>query len=215
MAEREMRAFIIFISIFAASLAIASVLASKIINVFGIFVPAGILAYCITFVCSDVISEIWGKKRAKQTVFAGFIALLIILVLVKIALIAPTAPFWQGQDSFNAILGATPRIILASLVAYLLSQYHDVWAFHFLKAKTNGNHLWLRNNASTAVSQFIDSFVFITIAFYGILPIWPLIFGQWIIKFAIAAIDTPVIYFFVWILRDKMGIKENDAKAVA
>lgn len=210
-----MRIFIILISLFAASLTIASVLASKIINIYGIFVPAGVIAYCITFVCTDVISEIWGKKRAAQTVLSGFLALLLMLILIQIALALPAAPFWEGQQAFNAILGITPRIIIGSFVAYLISQYHDVWAFHFLKSKTNGNHLWLRNNASTAVSQFIDSFVFVTIAFYGVMPIWPLIFGQWIIKFAIAALDTPVIYLVVWLLRDKMGINYGEVKAVA
>ncbi len=199
--NRYDRAFIVLLSIFAGSITIASVLAGKIIDVFGLYVPAGVLAYSITFVCTDVISEIWGKERANLAVFGGFSALVVVLVLVQVGLLWPRAPFWQQEEAFDAVLGATPRIIVASFIAYLVSQYHDVWAFHFWRKRTGGRHLWLRNNLSTAASQFLDSAVFITIAFYGVMPVWPLVVGQWIIKFAIAALDTPVVYLAVWLLR--------------
>jgi queuosine precursor transporter len=205
------KAFIILLSIFAGSITIASVLANKIISVYGLFVPAGILAYSITFVCTDVISEIWGKERANQTVLGGFIALVAVLILVQIGLAWPKAPFWDQEESFRSILGSTSRIIVASFIAYLISQFHDIWAFHFWKKITKDRHLWLRNNLSTASSQFLDSFIFITIAFYGIMPIWPLILGQWIIKFAIAVLDTPVIYFVVWRLKKKQGVSLNQS----
>ena len=195
------KALIIITSIFVGSITIASVLANKIINVFGFFVPAGILAYSVTFICTDVISEIWGKQRANQAILGGFIALITVLILVQVGLVWPKAPFWNNEEAFQSILGSTSRIIIASFIAYLISQFHDVWAFHFWKNVTKDRHLWLRNNLSTATSQFLDSFIFITIAFYGILPIWPLILGQWVIKLAIALLDTPVIYFVVWIIR--------------
>ncbi|MGD8368670.1 MAG: queuosine precursor transporter [Desulfobacterales bacterium] len=200
-ANKYDRAFIVLLSIFAGSITIASVLAGKIIGVFGLYVPAGVLAYSITFVCTDVISEIWGKEQAKLAVLGGFAALIVVLVLVQIGLLWPKAPFWPHEEAFDTVLGATPRIIVASFVAYLVSQYHDVWAFHFWKNLTGGRHLWLRNNLSTAASQLLDSVVFITIAFFGVMPVWPLIIGQWIIKFAIAALDTPVVYMAVWLLR--------------
>ena len=196
------RAFIILLSIFAAGITIASVLANKIISVFGLFMPAGILAYSITFICTDVISEIWGKQRANQTVLGGFVAIVAVLILIQISLYWPKAPFWNNEAAFQSILGSTTRIMVASVVAYLVSQFHDVWAFHFWKKKTNDRHLWLRNNLSTAVSQFLDSFIFITIAFYGVTPIWPLILGQWIIKIVIALLDTPVVYLVVWAIRN-------------
>jgi len=203
---REDKSFIILLSIFVGSITIASVLANKIINVFGLFVPAGILAYSITFICTDAISEIWGKERARYTVLGGFIALVSVLILVQLALVWPKAPFWENEPAFQSILGSTSRIIVASFTAYLVSQFHDVWAFHFWKKVTGERHLWLRNNLSTATSQFIDSFLFITIAFYGVMPISPLIIGQWVIKIAIAILDTPIIYLVVWLIRDKIGI---------
>lgn len=198
---RHEKAFIVLLSVFAGSITIASVLASKIICIFGLFVPAGILAYSITFVCTDVISEVWGKARAENAVFGGFAALAAVFALVQMSLLWPKAPFWRDAEAFQTILGSTSRIIVASFIAYLVSQYHDVWAFHFWRSKTRTRHLWLRNNLSTVVSQFLDSLVFIVIAFYGVIPVWPLIFGQWIIKCAIAVLDTPVIYLMVWLLR--------------
>ena len=194
-------AFVVLLCVFAGSITIASVLAGKIIIVFGLFVPAGVVAYSLTFVCTDVISEIWGRRRANQSVLGGFIALVCVLVLVKLALVWPAAPFWKNEAAFQNILGSTPRIIVASFVAYLVSQYHDVWAFHFWKRLTDARHLWLRNNLSTAVSQLLDSCIFITIAFYGVMPVGPLIVGQWIIKLAIALLDTPVVYLVVWLIR--------------
>jgi queuosine precursor transporter len=195
------KALIILTSIFVGSITIASILANKIINVFGLFVPAGILAYSVTFICTDVISEVWGKEKAGYTVLGGFIALLTALILVQIGLIWPKAPFWQGEEAFITILGSTSRIIIASFVAYLVSQFHDVWAFHFWRTVTKERHLWLRNNLSTIASQFLDSLIFIIIAFYGVLPIWPLIIGQWVIKIGISLLDTPIIYFVIWIIK--------------
>ena len=197
------KAFVTLASVFVGCMVIASVLASKIIAVFGFFVPAGVLAYSITFVCTDAISEIWGAKRSRSVVFGGFVALLFVLVLVQIGIIWPGAPFWNHSAAFASILGSTSRIIVASFLAYLVSQFHDVWAFHFWKGITGERHLWFRNILSTAVSQLIDSAIFIVVAFYGTMPIWPLLFGQWIVKLAIAAVDTPVVYLLVWSIRKR------------
>ena len=205
------KALIVIISIFIGSMTISSVLANKIISVFGFFMPAGVLAYSVTFVCTDVINEIWGKEKARQTVIGGFIALIVVLLLVQVALFWQAAPFWKGESAFRSILGSTSRIIIASFTAYLISQFHDVHVFHLLKRLTGGRHLWLRNTVSTAVSQLIDSVLFITIAFYGTMPVGPLIIGQWILKFAIAVLDTPIIYLAVWMLRHKAGLHPEEA----
>lgn len=203
MEEKSQKAFVVLNSIFVGSLVIASVLASKIITVFGMVVPAGVLAYCITFVATDVVSELWGRDKANTVVLGGFVALLFSLILVRFALLWPPAAFWPHDPAFRTILDSTSRIIVASFIAYLLSQFHDVWAFHLLRRLTGGRHLWIRNNVSTAVSQLIDTVVFITIAFYGVMPITPLILGQWVLKLTIALLDTPVIYIVVWLLKNR------------
>lgn len=195
--------FIILFGIFTGGLVIASVLATKIIVVFGLFVPAGILAYSLTFIATDVISEVWGKQSANHVVLAGFITLATVSLLIQLALLWPAAPSWKNKEAFDTVLGSTFRVILASLAAYLVSQFHDVWLFHILKRATKGRFLWLRNNLSTTISQFIDSFIFIAIAFYGVMPVWPLILGQWAVKLVIALLDTPVVYLLVRVLKEK------------
>jgi len=201
--DRE-SAFIILCGIFVGSLVISEVLASKIIALGKIYVPAGVLAYAVTFAVTDVVSEIWGKNYAKQVVLAGLFSLGAVFLLIRLAIILPAAPFWTEEGAFTSILGmekGATRIILASVVAYLVSQYHDVWAFHFWRKVTRERHLWLRNNASTLVSQAIDTCLFIFLAFYGVFPLLPLILGQYFIKLCIALLDTPVVYGLVHLLK--------------
>lgn len=211
--EHKEKAYILLIGIFVGGLVIAGVLASKIVNVAGLMVPGGVLAYSITFPITDVICEVWGKKRGKYVVFSGFITLLVALGLIRLTLIFPRAPFWTGEEAFAKVLGSTSRIIIASFIAYLISQYHDVWAFHFWRKITKGRYLWLRNNASTFVSQFIDTAVFIIIAFYGVMPIFTLIKGQYIIKLMIALLDTPLVYFGVWLIRRGERNEDRDSRS--
>lgn len=198
----------LLLSLFIGGLVVAALISSKIIMVAGVAVPAGVLAYSITFIISDVVSEIWGKDCANNIVQCGFITLLMTSALAWLAVTWPAAPFWHGQESFSAVIGSTPRIVAASLVAYLVSQKHDIWLFHLLKKKTNGKHLWLRNNASTVISQLIDSSIFVTIAFWGILPVGEVILGQWLVKLAIALIDTPIVYFLCHSLRKQIQLAD-------
>lgn len=198
--------YAVLLSVFSGSLVLAGVLAFKIVSIGPYCVPAGVFSYCLTFVCTDVISELWGRKRASQAVWAGFVSLLSALLLIQLALFWPAAPFWQQEKAFHTVLSAAPRIILGSLSAYLLSQFHDVWAFHFWKKLCKGRHLWIRNNLSTIVSQFLDSTVFIFIAFWGVLPLWPLILGQWLVKMVIALADTGLVYLLVWWARHHLNL---------
>ncbi|MDP6707208.1 MAG: queuosine precursor transporter [Alphaproteobacteria bacterium] len=193
--------FSLLAAVFTGSLVIAAVLAAKIIQVGPFTVPAGVLAYSLTFACTDIISEVYGRARARQVVLAGFVALVAALVLIQLALAWPAAPFWQQAEAFQDILGSTGRIVVASLVAYLASQYTDVFLFAWLRRLTGGRFLWLRNNGSTMLSQLLDSALFVTIAFAGVFPLGPVILGQWLVKLAIAALDTPVVYAVVALLR--------------
>jgi uncharacterized integral membrane protein (TIGR00697 family) len=142
-------------------------------------------------------------------VLAGFVGLACTFLLIQLALWWPAAPFWNQEDAFRGILGMTPRIIAASLAAYVLSQFHDVWLYNLLKDRMNGRHLWLRNNLATILSQLIDSVVFIVIAFYGIMPVLPLIIGQWAVKVVLALCDTPLVYAAVWCIRRHMAAEET------
>ena len=189
------------IAIMAALCVMASILANKIVT-FGPFtVPGGVIVFSMTFLITDILSERWGKQYARKAVWAGFYANIMLVISIYIVMAWQPAPFAvEISDMFAKVLGLTPRIIAASLITYLVSQHHDVWAFHFWKKKTKGKHLWFRNNASTIVSQLIDSVLFVTLAFYGVFPIIPLILGQWVVKIIIALIDTPFMYCIMWVM---------------
>lgn len=209
MDSNKEKAFFVLFSIFIGSLVIASVLASKIISFAGLIIPAGVLAYSITFPITDIVCEIWGRKRANFLVWCGFISLIFVLGLVRLSLIWPSASFWNQQEAFRTIMGSTSRIIIASFIAYIVSQLHDVWSFLMWKSFTGGRHLWLRNNASTWVSQLIDTVIFINIAFYGTAPIGALIKGHYIVKIIISILDTPFVYLGVWLVK-KISCKDAE-----
>lgn len=181
--------------IFISTLIIANIVSAKVVSFLGLVIPAAVVAYPLTFLMTDTIGEIWGKEQANKTVKIGLVCQLISLVLIGLAIMLPVAPFADNQAEFKAIMGQSFRVVGASLVAYLIAQFNDVYIFHKLKEKTNGNHKWLRNNVSTMVSQLLDTSIFITIAFIGTVPnIWVMIVSQYVIKCIYALLDTPLFY---------------------
>lgn len=201
---RESALFLYLAAAFVAVLITANVVSGKIITLWGLFVPAGVLAYSITFAVTDTICEIWGRERTQHVVNAGFIVQLLAWGLIALAIQMPPAPFWGAQEGYAAILGQGNRIILASLLAYAISQTFDLWVFSRLKTIFAGRQLWLRNNISTMLSQTLDTAVFITAAFYGVMDLLPLMIGQLAVKWIIAVLDTPVVYGLVWLVRRRM-----------
>ncbi len=183
------------IGMFAITAALAGILSNKMV-VFGpLTIPGGVLLFSMSFFITDIISEKWNKAFAHQAIMLGFLSSVLVSLSIYIVIIWPGAPFAIEQaEIFKSALGMTPRIVLAGLVAYLISQNLDVLLFHKIKEKTNGNHLWLRNNGSTIISQLFDTSIFTTIAFYGIFPLGPVILSSWLVKILIAALDTPFIY---------------------
>lgn len=173
----------------------ANIFAAKIIRMFGLAVPAGVIVYAVSFLVTDTISEFFGRKEAVRTVLLGFVCALIYFGFVLVVILWQPA-FGTGSDqAFRQTLGLSARITIASITAYLASQLHDVLMFDFWGRKTSGRHLWLRNNASTMVSQTLDSVIFVFIAFYGVIPVWPLIGGQLLVKAVVAMMDTPFLYY--------------------
>jgi uncharacterized integral membrane protein (TIGR00697 family) len=202
------------IGIFVGLVVMAQILANKIV-LFGTFaLPAGVIVYATGFFVTDILCEFYGKRKALEAVWGGFFASVLLVIAVEIAIAWPPAPFWSGQEAFQSTLQLTGRIVLGSLVAYIISQNWDVYVFHKLKEKTAGKHLWLRNNVSTMTSQALDTVIFITLAFYGVLPVVPLIVGQYIVKLIIAAMDTPFLYSMRWIRGRFETAKEEEPNCV-
>jgi len=177
---------------------VANIQVLKLVEFFGITATLGNIVYASSFLVTDILSEIYGKKEARKAVFIGLFSLLAMTVLMNLALAFGPAPDDFAQESLATIFGFMPRIAGASLLAYFLSQTHDVWAFEFWRNRFPSlRFLWLRNNASTMVSQFIDSTVFTLLAFLGVFPVSALIEIFWttyLLKWVVGAADTPFIY---------------------
>lgn len=194
--------YIYLAALFVGCILASQIVASKIIVVGEYALSASIVSYSITFLATDVLSEFWGKEKARKAVWGGLVADLILLLTVYVAIWWPAADFWKSQAAFEETLSSTGRVVLASVLAYISAQHSDVSFFHFWKEKTGGKYLWLRNNLSTMLGQSIDSIVFYTIAFYGSFPIFKLILVTIVAKLFIAAFDTPFIYLVRWLFRN-------------
>ncbi len=177
----------------------------------------GIIAYPVTFLITDVISEVYGRRRANRVVLAGVFASVFSLAIVFVSSGAP-ATDWSplSNAEFNKAFNYTFVAVSASMAAYLLAQFLDVQVFHFWKRLTNGKHLWLRNNFSTMTSQFVDTFVVVgLLCVFGVIP-WALFKGLvlngFLFKVLFAMVDTPFAYLIVYGLRRHFGLKGHGAE---
>ena len=203
-------------AIIVASVITANIQVLKTVQLFGLVATLGNVLYSSIFFATDILSEVYGKKAARRGVWLGFIGMALMTLWMQIGLkfIPDVSDFAQG--SLLTIFGLMPRIAAGSMIAYLLSQHHDVFAFHFWKNKTKGKFLWLRNNASTIVSQAIDTIVFCTIALWGVYDIdtWLQILATtYFLKWFVAVIDTPFIYLAKR-LSNTVVAKESDITLV-
>lgn len=185
------------------------------VTVFGsslFVVSVGILPYPITFLITDLISEVFGKKKANQIVTAGIFASFFSMGIILLANAAPAiASSPIDDETFSKVFALSPIAVFASMIAYLFAQYVDIAIYHFWKKLTKGKHLWLRNNFSTFLSQFIDTFVVVgLLCVFKILP-WNLFYGLvisgFLFKVFIAFLDTPLLYFFVYLFRKRFGLE--------
>lgn len=178
-------------------------------------ISVGILPYPITFLITDLISEIYGRKKANQIVTAGIFASFFSMGIILLAEMAPAIPASPiGDEVFRSVFALSPIAVLASMIAYLFAQYVDIAIYHFWKRVTKGKYLWIRNNFSTFLSQFIDTFTVVgLLCAFKVLP-WDLFTGLvisgFLFKVFIAMLDTPFLYFFVYILRKRFNLKMGE-----
>lgn len=179
--------------------------------------PGGAVAIALMFFTTDCYAELFGRRAAQILVNIGFLMNFVVLALVWFTILAPAARSSIDPAAFRSVLGASTNIVIASLLAYLVSQNWDVIVFHAIREYTAGAHLWLRNILSTATSQAIDTVLFVTIAFYGlprVMDIGPrlsgqvvgaLIIGQYLLKLLIVLLDTPFVYLIVGLARSSQS----------
>ena len=209
--------YLVLSGIFIASLVTCNLIANKFVTVdfgFKVFiVSAGILPYPLTFLVTDLISELYGQRKANLVVFAGFIASMFVLLFLWLGGQFNAIPdSLVSDDIYNSVFRNAWRIIAASMIAYLFAQFIDVRIFHFWKKLTNGKHLWLRNNGSTLASQLVDTILVICILFAGVWStdqIFSAIIDGWLFKMLMALIDTPIIYGIIYLLKGKIDIAKD------
>lgn len=216
------RWFPFLIGVFVTTLVVSNIIAVKLISIAGLVVPAAVILFPIAYIFGDVLTEVYGYARARQVIWTGFLCNLLAVAAIWIAGILPAASFWnagvydtpaQAQQAYQAILGFTPRLLAASFLAYLVGEFLNSFVLARLKVRTQGRYLWLRTIASTIIGQGADSLIFITVAFWGILPPGGLataILSQWLIKVVFEILATPVTYLVINALKRAEGVDVYD-----
>ncbi|WP_213523969.1 queuosine precursor transporter [Nonlabens sp.] len=214
------RIYLVLAAIFICSLVVSNLIFQKFFywNPFGWFnfeISVGLLPYPVTFLVTDLVSEIYGRRKANDLVLAGIFASVFSLGIIAVADVAPAIDASPIQDAvFSKIFGATTIAVIASMTAYLFAQFIDIQIYHFWKRITGGKMLWLRNNFSTVCSQFVDTMsVLLLLCYYEVLSweqFWPLLLAGFLFKMLVALLDTPLLYAGVFIFRRLFGLEMGE-----
>ena len=205
--------FVVIVAIFVTCLIVANIIAVKLVGIYGLIIPAGTIVFPLSYICGDVLTEVYGYRRARQVIWLGFGCNLLAVVAIWLGQELPGAVFWDAQAAYERILGFTPRLLVASFIAYLFGQFSNSWVMAKMKLWTQGRNLWARTIGSTIVGEGLDSLIFVLIAFAGIIPAGGLlttILTQWLVKVAYETLVTPLTYLVVNFLKQREGIDTYD-----
>ena len=209
-----MSPLLLVVALFITALLTANVIAVKLVMVSGFVVPAGIVIFPLSYIVGDVLTEVYGYAVARRVIWVGFGCNLLMVVAIWVGGRLPPAPFWaENQAAYDTILGFTPRLLLASFLAYLFGEFANSYVLARMKIATRGRFLWTRTIGSTIVGEGLDSLIFITIAFIGALPSPALasaILTQWGLKTAYETLATPLTYVVVTWLKRVEGVDRFD-----
>jgi hypothetical protein len=212
MSKRE----IISIS-FVVSLLISNILAAKLITVGLLVLPAAVIIYPFCFMIGDVLTEVWGYHYAKKVIYTGFAANLVMVIFTGLGGLLPPAATWPNQDAYMAIFGMVPRIVLASFIGYLFGELINSWSLEKIKEWTGMKLLFVRTIGSSVVGQIFDTGIFITVAFFGVVPnniLITMLISQYLVKVLIEAVaGTPLAYLLVNWARNEDGYILRDTSS--
>lgn len=221
--SRPQKVFVVCTAIFLTALVVAEATASKFFTAFTLSAPisilgqefsevimtAGIIAFPVTFIITDILNEYFGKPGIRFVTYIGLGMIMFEFGIIQIAMNVPTSSISPvGEEAFNTVFGASGRIIIGSVIAFGVGQLADITLFHWIRGLTNGRHLWLRATGSTFGSQFIDTFIVLIVAFYGVLTIQEIVaitLFNYSYKFVIAVVITPLIYLAHWMIDGYLG----------
>lgn len=195
--------YLILTSTFVGAYTIAPLLAVKIVAIGPFTLPAGDIIYALTFLCTDITNEVFGRKYARNIVRCGLVTLIVVFLGTRVAMALPAADFWDMEATYSEFFGTGYRIFLATIAAFVLSQFSDVYIFSWVRRKTGAKYLWIRNNLSTMAARLIDIVVFVMIAFYGVFDnpeIVSIIISGYAAGILVSLCDTPFVYAGVRLL---------------
>ena len=209
--------FLILSALFIAALITCNIIANKFVNIdlgFKVFtISVGVLPYPITFLITDILSEIYGRKKTNAVVISGFVASILVMFILWLGNVFDAIPGSNvDNESYATVFSSTGRVIMASMTAYLFAQLIDVRLFHFWKRKTKGKHLWVRNNFSTIFSQLVDTTLVVFVLFVGELSVGVMtgyILDGWLFKAIVALIDTFFIYLIIYAFKRFFSLKDG------
>lgn len=207
--------FLVLAGLFVTCLLTANVIATKLVTIGGLILPAGVVIFPISYIVGDVLTEVYGYAAARRVIWLGFAGNVVMVVAIWVAGELPPAPVWRGQAAYAEVFAQTPRILAASFLAYLVGEFANSFVLAKMKIATQGRWLWTRTVGSTVVGQGLDSFVFVTFAFAGLVPLAVLpgiVAAQWLVKVAYEAAATPLTYLVVgWLkAREQMDAYDRD-----
>jgi len=200
----------LLLALFTSVIIVVNLAGAKTSTIFGsINFSVGLVLFPLTFFIMDAVSEVFGRKKSQEFLYISLICQVVVLIFILFAVnIPPSSRFAEYDDSYTATFGTSVRLILASLAAYFLSQIGEIFTFFFIKEKTKEKFLWLRSDISTTISQAIDTFVFMYLAFYLLTPrydfwfVFSISWPYYLLKLALAWAGTPVVYLLVWWLKN-------------
>lgn len=200
-------------ALFVAALITSNIIAVKIADIGPLVAPAAIVIFPLAYLFGDVLTEVWGYSTARAVIWTGFLANIVVVLFIAAAIALPADSHYPDQAAYARILGQTPRLVLASLIAYLCGEFLNAFVLARLKVFTRGRLLWTRTIGSTVIGQGVDSVVFISIAFAGVQP-WSLLLviirDVWAVKVAYEIVATPLTYALVTVLKRWEGVDTYD-----
>jgi hypothetical protein len=202
--EKSYKYFSAISVFFVSVLLISNIASSKIVDLGRFTFDGGTLLFPLSYIFGDILTEVYGYKKSKSVIWLGFCSALIMSLVLIIVGRLPPAPGWDNQDAYNKILGLTPRIVLASLAAYFCGEFVNSFVLAKMKILTQGKWLWTRTIGSTVVGEFVDSLIFVLIAFAGILPdhlLFVVIVSNYVFKTLVEILFTPLTYKVVDFLK--------------
>ncbi len=206
---RRYRWFPTVVAAFTTALVVSNIIAVKIVDLAGLQLPAAVILFPLAYIFGDILTEVYGYAQARRAIWTAFACNLLAVIAIWVGGLLPPSALWTAgtyagpslaQQAYDAILGFTPRLLLASFLAYLMGEFLNAFVLARLKVRTAGRHLWLRTISSTLAGQAVDSAAFLTVAFAGLLPaaaLAQMVLVQWLVKSAYEAAATPLTYLVV------------------